>query len=64
MELLSDAAHFLYDFHDLLALSAMNTYLTALLLSPKHSTLYKHYGLKLNFVPSATIYHATQWKLL
>lgn len=55
--LLSDAVHFLTDFHGLLAISAMHTYVTALPLSPRNSALYKHYGEKLEFVNMATTYH-------
>ena len=54
MDLLSDAAHFLVDFHDVLALSAMHMYLTALPLSPKDSALYKQCGVKLKFAHYAT----------
>ena len=62
MDLLSDAAHFLVDFRDVLALSAMHTYFTALPLSPKDSALYKQYGVKLEFAHYATSYHETQWE--
>ena len=54
MDLLSNVAHFLVDFHDVLALSAMHTYFTTLPLSPKDSTLYKQYGVKLEFADYAT----------
>jgi hypothetical protein len=61
MALLSDITHLLINFHDLLALSAMHTYVTALPLSPKDSTLYERYGLELKFATWATEYHATAW---
>jgi hypothetical protein len=55
--LLADAAHFLKDFHGLLAISAMHTYITALPLSPRDSILYKRYGEELKFATMATTYH-------
>jgi len=60
--LLSDAVHFLINFHGLLAVSAMHTYVTALRLSPSNSTLYKHYGEGLKFVSMATKYHKRKWE--
>ena len=60
--LLSDAVHLLHDFHGLLAISAMHTYVTALPLSPKNSTLYQHYGEDLRFVSVATLYHEKAWE--
>jgi len=55
LPLLTDAYHFLEDFHGLLAISAMHTYITALPLSPRDSTLYIHYGEE--FDSMATMYH-------
>jgi hypothetical protein len=53
--LLTDAIHFLEDFHSFLAMSAMHTYITALPLSPRDSTLYIQYGEE--FGGMATMYH-------
>jgi hypothetical protein len=59
--LLSDAVHFLTDFHGLLAISAMHTYVTALPLSPRDSAIYKRYGERLKHVGMATTYHKREW---
>jgi hypothetical protein len=61
MDLLRDARHFLVDFHDFLAESAIHTYVTALPLSPKSSMLYKRYGLELGFMSKAIQYHEREW---
>ncbi len=60
--MLSDAVHFLTNFHGLLAISAMHTYVTALPLSPRNSTLYKRYGEELKLVSLATTYHEREWE--
>jgi hypothetical protein len=54
--LLTDAVHFLEDFHGLHAVSAMYAYIIVLSLSPRYST-FKHYEEELTFATTATMYY-------
>lgn len=61
MQLLKDASHFLVDFHDILVLSPLHTYFTALASSPRDSALYKWYGLELRLADYAANFHKAEW---